>query len=248
MIYETLSLSYSYLRKGYHTLKETPLFLSRLIRFLKRYHTWQKNAPEPLKVPFRKVFPCLGEDEGETPVDPVYFYQDTWAFQKIVERKPPFHVDVGSHHKYVAFLSQIVPVVLVDIRPLSVTLPTIEFRKGDILHLPFPDGSVPSLSSLCVIEHIGLGRYGEEVDPYGSEKAIVELKRVVMKGGDLYISLPVGEKETIYYDAHRVFLEEKVLSLLDPFRIVEKRYIYGKHFVPEKPPGEAVACYHLRNE
>ena len=68
---------------------------------------------------------------------------------------------------------------MVDICPWSLPLDTVEFRKGSILNLPFEDATVPSVSSLCVVEHIGLGRYGDPLDPYGSEKAIQELKRIV---------------------------------------------------------------------
>jgi hypothetical protein len=34
-----------------------------------------------------------------------------------------------------------------------------------------------------VVEHIGLGRYGDPIDPDGDLKAISELKRVVQKRG-----------------------------------------------------------------
>jgi len=67
---------------------------------------------------------------------------------------------------------------MVDIRPIDVSLDNLFFVKGSILNLPFRNNSIESISSLCVVEHIGLGRYGNVIDPYGSEKAIKELKRV----------------------------------------------------------------------
>ena len=59
------------------------------------------------------------------------------------------------------------------------------FIKGSVLDLTFEDNSIESLSSLCIVEHIGLGRYGDIIDSFGSEKAINELKRVVKLGGTI---------------------------------------------------------------
>lgn len=163
-----------------------------------------------------------------------------------MNQHPEFHVDVGSHHKFVALLSKVVPVTMVDIRPLSLPLDTLEFRKGSILELPYEDESVPSVSSLCVVEHIGLGRYGDPLDPHGSEKAIQELKRIVQPGGDLYISLPLDDENRVYFNAHRAFREEYLLRLFEPFHIVERRYIYGRNFGDQRKPGFGTGCYQLR--
>ena len=93
------------------------------------------------------LYPCLGDDTGETPIDPTYFYQDAWAFEKIVKRHPVAHLDVGSHHRFVALLSKVIQVTMVDIRPLSTPLDTLQFRAGSILEMPYEDNSVSSLSS-----------------------------------------------------------------------------------------------------
>lgn len=57
----------------------------------------------------------------------------------------------------------------------------------------------------CVLEHIGLGRYGDPLDPRGTDKAIAELCRVLSPGGDLYVSVPVEQSAQVYFNAHRVF-------------------------------------------
>jgi SAM-dependent methyltransferase len=193
------------------------------------------------------LYPCLGDDTGETPIEPIYFYQDTWAFEKIIQQHPKSHVDVGSHHKFVALLSKVVPVTMVDIRPLSLPLDSLKFLEGSILDLPFEDESVSSLSSLCVLEHIGLGRYGDPFDPNGTEKAIEELKRVISPGGDLYVSIPIDDQNRIYFNAHRAFDEGYIIKLFDPLIVEEKRYIYGKRFTDLREAGFGIGCYHLRN-
>lgn len=209
----------------------------------RRYRALDAGAADP---EWRHVYPCLGDDTQQTAIEPIYFYQDAWAFELIARVQPPWHVDVGSHHKYVALLSKIVKVTMVDIRPLPLPMETLKFQQGSILDLPFADGSVPSVSSLCVVEHIGLGRYGDPLDSHGTEKAFAELKRIVAPGGDLYVSLPLDDSNRVYFNAHRAFLEDYVLELARPFELIERRYIYGNDFVSEQRSGIGVGCYHLR--
>jgi SAM-dependent methyltransferase len=217
-------------------------------RFWKRFYAYRRAATKDQSaVPtLRRLTPCINDDVGETWIEPVYFYQDNWAFAKIVGARPARHVDVGSHHKFVALLSMVVPVTMVDIRPLSLPVPTLQFQKGSIVELPFAEKSIPSVSSICVIEHIGLGRYSDPIDPQGTEKAAGELKRIVAPGGDLYISVPIEKQNRIYFDANRAFTEEFILKLFAPFEVVERRYIYGNDFGDTLQPRGGTGCYHFR--
>ena len=196
-------------------------------RFWRSYRWYQQIAPPDTRAQLAYLYPRLGEDIAETPVEPTYFYQDAWAFEKIVERRPVRHVDVGSHHKFVALLSKVVPVTMVDIRPLSLPLDTLNFEPGSIVELPFEDDSLESLSSICVVEHIGLGRYGDPLDPRGSEQAIAELRRVLAPGGRLYLSVPVGDEDLVAFNAGRVFSLGYLYSLLEPLVMVNKSFIVG---------------------
>ena len=211
-------------------------------RFWRDYDRYRKMLPQPLPLlPF--LFPCLGDDTAAHAIDAIYFYQDAWAFEKIFQARPAAHVDVGSHHKFVALLSKVVPVTMVDIRPLPLHLNTLTFQAGSILEMPFADESVPSLSCICVIEHIGLGRYGDPLDPDGTLKAIGELKRVLTPGGRLYISVPLDDEDRTYFNAHRAFTEETVLKLFAPFAVLDKKYIYGHGFLAKKQTGFGTGCY-----
>lgn len=213
-------------------------------RFWRSYHAYSA-LPGSAAAP-ELITPCPGEDRGLTPVEPVYFFQDAWTFEKILAAHPARHVDVGSHHRFVSFVSKLVPTTMVDVRPLQARMESIDFIEGSILALPFPDMSLPSVSSICVVEHVGLGRYGDPLDPRGTEKALEELKRVVAPGGDLYVSLPLDEVDREYFNAHRAFAEDTVLRLFEPFDVLERRYIYGFEFLEERREGFGVGCYHLR--
>ena len=147
--------------------------------------------------------PQLRDRTATSPFDPHYTHQDAWAAREIHAFAPATHVDVGSRITYVAGLAAFVPTTFVDLRPLPVELPGLTTRAGDLLALPYGDEEVPSLSCLHVAEHVGLGRYGDALDPGGTRKAAAELARVVAVGGRLWFSIPVGRSRT-NYNAHRV--------------------------------------------
>lgn len=181
-------------------------------------------------------------------MDPVYFYQDAWCAGKIFASKPGKHVDIASHAHLVGVLSQFCPVTFVDIRPLPVHLQHLHFVKGDITALPFPSDSLSSLSSICVIEHVGLGRYGDPLDSFGSEKAAAELSRVLAPGGDLYISVPVDSENRVYFNAHRAFTPAYVRHLFDGLDLVEEKYIYGNTLGDSYDPhrGFGTGLFHFK--
>jgi hypothetical protein len=77
---------------------------------------------------------------------------------------------------------------------------------------------------LHVIEHIGLGRYGDPIDPQGSIKAALELQRIVSHGGKLLLSLPIG-RERICFNAHRVHAAATVLTMFPQMELVEFSFV-----------------------
>jgi len=234
------------LRKIVNIIRSWPGRIRNWLRFWHSYRRYSELAPPDRKPTIKYLFPCQEDNTSETKIEPIGFYQDTWAFQQIVSVRPEMHVDIGSHHKFVALLSQIVPITMVDIRPLSLPLDAIKFKEGSILNLPFEDASVPSTSSICVVEHIGLGRYGDPLNPFGSEEAIVELKRIIQPGGDLYISVPINDENRTYFNAHRAFEENYLLSLFEPFIVIDKHYIYDRSFIDHRKAGFGIGCYHFR--
>jgi ubiquinone/menaquinone biosynthesis C-methylase UbiE len=138
------------------------------------------------------------------------------------------HFDVGSRiDGFVAHLLTFSDVNYVDIRPLNSNVDNLTFIQGTILKLPFEANSINSLSCLHVIEHIGLGRYGDDIDSLGYEKAASELIRVLSPGGKLYFSTPVG-KECLHFDAHRVFSYETIMSIFSSLNLMEFSFVDDK--------------------
>lgn len=180
--------------------------------------------------------PCLNDNLSYTPLDPTYFFQDSWAAKHIFESKPVHHYDIGSSAKTMGILSQFVPVTMVDIRPIELELDNFFFKKGSILCLPFDNQSILSLSSMCVVEHIGLGRYGDSLNQFGSEDAIAELKRVLKVGGVLLFSVPIDKVCKVYFNAHRAFTRDYILELFEGFEVLDEKYHYGYELFNEYDP------------
>ena len=143
-----------------------------------------------------------------------YFHQDLWAARLIHAAKPASHVDVGSRlDGFVSHLLVFLPLVrVIDIRPLESRVAGLEFVRADATDLAWvEDDSVLSLSSLHAVEHFGLGRYGDKIDPEAPFRAMRALARVLAPGGRLYFSVPVGQ-ERLEFNAQRVFAPRTVIE------------------------------------
>lgn len=196
------------------------LYLPRFLRDLVRYRSLEKNK----KIRFSDLYPCLLDSTINTSFDAHYFYQGAWLSRKLKALNIQNHVDIASSVLTVSVLSAFVKVVFVDYRPLKTNLSGLKSLPGDILNLPFESGSQSSVSCLHVIEHIGLGRYGDPLNPKGTAEAALELQRVLATGGSLFIALPIG-RERICFNAHRVHSPETVLHLFPDLKLVDFSYV-----------------------
>ena len=144
---------------------------------------------------------CAGIASGH------YFHQDLLVAQFIHSADPRRHIDVGSRiDGFVAHVASFRPIEVIDIRPMPRSEhPNICFIQAS-LNVPDPalEGCSDSVSCLHVLEHLGLGRYGDPIDPEGHLKGLDNLVRMVKPGGRLYISSPIGEPRTCF-NAHRIF-------------------------------------------
>jgi SAM-dependent methyltransferase len=219
-----------------------PLNLARWFRDRRRYRSM------PGAEPFRWIDsdPQLSDRLPTSSFDRHYFYQDVWAAQRIAELGPQSHVDIGSRVDYVGFLTSLTKVVFVDIRPLEAEVEGLESLAGSILDLPFEDGSLRSVSCLHVAEHIGLGRYGDPLDPEGTRKAAAELQRVVAPAGQLLFSGPVG-RPRLCFNAHRIHSPEQILEMFPLLELVEFSGVddqgrFRRHRALDELAGSRYAC------
>ena len=191
--------------------------MKALPRYVADWFAYQDAAPGQ-KISFGDSYPCLTDRVKATPFDPHYFFQAAWLARRLRDRTPLLHVDVGSSAMMINVLSASVKTAFVDYRPLRVRLSNLNSLAGDIVRLPFRDASIASLSCLHVMEHVGLGRYGDPLNPAGSQHAAAELQRVLQPGGKLFLSVPVG-RERVCFNAHRVFSSSTVRSFFQELQL-----------------------------
>ena len=132
-----------------------------------------------------------------------------WLSSNERKVRPPYsrvqhHVDIGSRiDRFIAPLLALIPVTVVDIRPILSTVEGLSFIQADCTELSiFQDGSLESVPSLPAAEHFGLGRYGDPIDPDAPFRFMVSLARVLRPGGRLFFSVPVGRERGFYMWPH----------------------------------------------
>lgn len=186
-------------------------------------------------------YPCLNDKTDETGFDRHYVYHPAWAARILAQTLPKEHVDISSTLHFCTLVSAFIPVKYFDYRPADLKLDNLCSESADLLSLPFSDGSVLSISCMHVVEHVGLGRYGDPLDPDGDLKAIAELKRVLSPDGLLLFVVPVGGISKIMFNAHRIYRYDQIIEYfsgleLKEYVLIPDRPVYGG--LVRNPPKE----------
>jgi SAM-dependent methyltransferase len=199
-------------------------------RFARQFAAFAK-LPGADRLPLRwsDRLPRLGEDTRTTKFDRHYVYHPAWAARILQKLDPPVHVDVGSSLFFVSVVSAFVRTRFYDYRPAPIQLDGLETGSADLAALPFESGSIESLSCMHVVEHIGLGRYGEPLDPNGDLCAMRELSRVLAPGGNLLFVVPVG-RPRVRFNGERVYARDQIAAGFPELDLVEFALI------PERGP------------
>jgi Caenorhabditis protein of unknown function, DUF268 len=188
------------------------------------FRDWREYTRKGGAARIRDIYPQLLDKSAKTPFDAHYFYQGAWLARKLYDSGVDRHLDIGSSVMTVAAISGFITVDFLDYRPLEADLPGLNCVGGSILNLPLETKSAYSISCLHVIEHIGLGRYGDSIDPLGSEIAVAELERIAAGGCDIYISTPIGRARTCF-NAHRVFNPYQVIAMFSSADLISFDFV-----------------------
>jgi len=190
-------------RKMLRSIRGLPHFVRDYLRFRSSYSG------------LLELRPCLHdryEEGGATKLE--YFWQDLLVARKIFEARPERHVDVGSRvDGFVAHVASFREIEVFDVRPISAQIPGVIFKQADFMQpAPGVRDYCDSLSCLHALEHFGLGRYGDPIDPKGFERGFANLASLLSKGGVFYLSVPIGASR-VEFNGQRVLDPQAIIEL-----------------------------------
>lgn len=205
-------------------IKNRMLNKFRYIGFLKDWKQFKeasaKIGDNRFVLSTKNFYPILHEKGNTQDFDRHYTYHPAWAARKLKEINPDFHTDISSTLNFSTLVSAFIPVKFYDYRAADITLSNFSSGSADLLKLPFADNSIKSLSCMHTLEHVGLGRYGDPIDPISDMKAMKELERVLAVGGNLLIVVPVG-KPTVQFNSQRIYSYDQVVSSFSHLQVRE---------------------------
>lgn len=150
-----------------------------------------------------------GSDRGH------YFHQDLLVASLINKAAPKRHIDVASRiDGFVAHVAAFRRIEMLDIRPMPSSVhENIKYVQADLMKPESIEGiRSDSVSCLHAIEHFGLGRYGDNIDPDGHITGFRNVWSMVSPGGRLYIAFPIGQQTIVRFNAQRTFHPSEVLN------------------------------------
>ena len=208
-------------KRLYYSLKGLTVYLNNLVSYKRK-----QRLGEKFSIQLKSIFPVYSDRYMEAGnAKGHYFHQDLWAARKIFGNSPENHVDIGSRvDGFIAHLLVFRDITVVDVRVLETNVKGLNYVQGDITCLDFDSNSLESISCLHAIEHIGLGRYGDEIDLDGWMKGLKEMQRVLQPGGKLFLGVPIGV-ERLCFDAHRVFSPSTIKEALDELEVTDFSFV-----------------------
>lgn len=219
------------------------------------YAKFSKVRDERFLLNLSEIRPCLFDNTSETEFDRHYIYHTAWALRKLLELKPKEHYDFSSSLYFIGMASAVCKIKFHDYRPAHIQLDNVITAACDLTKLEYEKESIQSVSCMHVVEHVGLGRYGDPLNPKGDLSAISELKRVVKVGGSILFVVPLGGRAFIRFNANRVYTYQMVRGMFPEFDVIDFLYISdhgsSKHLLSNPDPSlltnevEGCGCFHF---
>lgn len=105
-----------------------------------------------------------------------------------------------------------------EVRPTTTNDPRVEVRIHDLAYADDVQPEFDLVTCLSTIEHVGLGRYGDPLDPWGDVKMARNLRRLLKPGGLLLVSFPTGTG-CVVFNKHRVYSRHRRIQLFDGLKL-----------------------------
>jgi len=157
--------------------------------------------------------------EGKTVL--VIGTQQPWAEAVLFTKNPKFVMTL----EYGSFRSE---------------FPNHEFVTPKMFRDRYTAGTLPMFDLIVTyssVEHSGLGRYGDALNPWGDILTIARAWCVTTDNAKLMIGVPVGGKDLIQFNAHRIYG-----PVLYPYLVTNWKFIWSSQgsFVPGPDQADGV--------
>ena len=213
-----------------------------LFRYIKNYIIFSRQLSNSQPIYIRPTLFDHYKSSGQFGHE--YFYQDLFVAQLVFQNNFPnfdAHLDVGSRiDGFVSHVASFMHVTYLDIRPSKLQNQNINTVKCDIScrdsvnSVLATHGKFLSVSCLHVIEHIGLGRYGDPIGTNLAHQALRNITNLLDNSGILYLSTPVGHPR-VEFDCNYVFDPSSIIELaqdlgleLLQFYVLDKTNVFNQ--------------------
>ena len=91
-----------------------------------------------------------------------------------------------------------------------------------------------TIASYSSLEHAGLGRYGDPLNPNGDIDAVKQIHCMLKPGGLFFLALPTNKNGSshIVFNAHRVYGNARLRLLFDGWNyLMKKKDSFGEHTI-----------------
>lgn len=114
----------------------------------------------------------------------------------------------------------------IDFTPYPYRHPNFRAVRGDAMQCPFAAECFGAVLAISVIEHIGIGHYGDRSAENGDRAAVVEIARVLRPAGRALITVPFGQAR--HDNFQRVYDPRGLRALLSPLIVVNMEHAWSK--------------------
>jgi len=174
---------------------------------------------------FPTVLRYFEHDAGDHP-ESYADWECSFCASHIRRVQPGRILDIGSYRGFILGLLGHYSVTTVDVRDRAPVAGNETVITCDAKKLAIPDGEFDAVTSLCALEHFGLGRYGDELDLGADRQAFSEMIRVLAPGGRLIFTTMIRNGEPILaFNAHRVYTYDLIAALVSPLVCEEEQIL-----------------------
>lgn len=163
-----------------------------------------------------------------------------WALSRISQEPGGNLLDAGSTFNY----KQIIEfpglknkrITIINLNPESDCFwqKEVSYVFGDIREMPFREDYFDCINCISTLEHVGMDntihtkkQKDKEENVFDFEKAVLELKRVLKKGGKIFITVPFGRYQN--FNHFQQFDQARVKRILEAFKPQSQRIDYYKY-------------------